>query len=238
MMVLKQEEDIVTQELDRFSQFTNQNGFVINRKKCYTMVFSRSRKYDFPPEFSIGNSDFLVEKKEATILGVVVQSNLRWDSQIQQMVGKAAKAVWTLRRMKALGVDTATLTQFWRTEGRVHLEYQAPLWHSSITVAQSRALARAQRVAMAAITGRCHPSHTSQLEELALEPLDTRRTRLCERFAVRTATKSRHTDLFSLAAGVRTSRSSTRGVYREPLCRTGSYYRSAVPYLTRLMNKR
>ena len=115
--------------------------------------------------------------------------------------------------MKALGVDTATLTQFWQTEGRVHLEYQAPFWHSSITVAQSRALARAEQVVMAAITGRWHPSHTSQLEKLSLEPLDTRRTRLCQRFGARTATKSRHTDIFSLVVGGRTSRSSTRGFY-------------------------
>ena len=73
----------------------------------------------------IGNSDFLVEIKEATILGVVVQSTLYWDSQIQQIVGKTTKAAWTLRSMKVLSVDTATLTQFWRTEGRVHLDYQA-----------------------------------------------------------------------------------------------------------------
>ena len=184
-MVLKPEEDIVQQELQRFFEFTTQNGFVINRKKCYTMVFSRSRKYDFPPEFCIGNSDFLSEKHEATILGVKLQSNLRWDSQVEQMVSKASKAVWTLRRMKSLGVDTATLTQFWRTEGRVHLEYQAPLWHSSITVAQARDLARAQRVAMAAISGQWHSSHSSQLEELSLQPLDARRTRLCKCFQKR-----------------------------------------------------
>ena len=228
-MVLKPEEDIVKQELQRFYEFTTQNGFVINRGKCYTMMFSRSMKYDFPPEFSIGDSSFLSEKKEATVLGVVLQTDLRWNSQIQHMISKASKSVWTLRRMKSLGVDTATLTQFWRTEGRVHLEYQAPLWHSSITVAQARDLARAQRVAMAAITRRWHPSHSSQLEELSLQPLDARRTQLCKRFAVRTATKSRHTDIFTLAAGGRISRSSAKGLYREPLCRTGSYYKSAVP---------
>ena len=237
MMVLKPEEDIVTQELRRFSEFSSQNGFVINKKKCYVMVFSRSRKYDFPPEFSLQQSQ-LIEKNEATILGVIVQSNLRWESQVKKMIGKAAKTVWTLRRMKSLGVDRATLTQFWRTEGRVHLEYQAPLWHSSLTMAQSRDLARAQRVAMAAITGQWHSSHTSQLQELSLEPLDKRRSLLCRRFAERTATKSRHKDIFSLAAGGRVARSSSKGLYREPLCRTASYYRSAVPYLTRLLNTR
>ena len=103
---------------------------------------------------------------------------------------------------------------------------------------QSRPLARAQQVAMAAITGRWHPSHTSQLEELSLEPLDTHRTCLCQRFAARTATKLGHTDFFSLAAEGRTSQSSTREFYREPLCRIGSYDRSADPYLTRLLNNR
>jgi hypothetical protein len=79
---------------------------------------------------------------------------------------------------------------------------------------------------MAAITGQWHPSHSKQLEELSLEPLDTRRTRLCQRWAVRTATRSRHTDIFTPAAGDRTNRSSARGLFREPLCRTVSYYRS------------
>ena len=99
------------------------------------------------------------------------------------MVSKASKAVWTLRRMKSLGVDTATLTQFWRTEGRAHLEYQAQLWHSSIKVAQARDLARAQRVTMAAITGWWHSSYSSQLEELSLQPLYAPRTRLCKQWA-------------------------------------------------------
>ena len=212
-MVLKPEQNIVQQELDRFYQFTVDNKFIVSRQKCYTMVFSRSKKYSFPPEFTIDGSELLSEKKEATILGVKVSSTLCWDSQVQHMVAKALKAVWTLRRMKNLGVDTATLIQFWRTEGRVHLEYQAPLWHSSLTVAQSRSLARAQRVAMAAITGRWHSSHSEQLAELSLEPLDTRRTRLCRRFAKRTATRSRHMDMFSLeAAGVTvTTRRAGRG---------------------------
>ena len=110
--------------------------------------------------------------------------------------------------------------------------------HSSITVAQTRDLARAQRVAMAAITGQWHSSHSSQIEELSLEPLDARRTRLCRRFAERTAAKSRHADIFTPAAGGRTNRSAARGLFREPLCRTASYYKSAVPYLTRLLNTR
>ena len=54
------------------------------------MVFSRSRSFDFPPEFSIRDSELLTEKKEATILGVKIQSSLCWDLQVEHMV-----ASWT-----------------------------------------------------------------------------------------------------------------------------------------------
>ena len=76
------------------------------------MVFTTSRKYGFPPEFTLGDSEFLEERQEATILGVRISSSLSWESQVQSMVAKATKTVWTLRRMKALGVDIPTLTQF------------------------------------------------------------------------------------------------------------------------------
>ena len=86
---------------------------------------------------------------------------------------------------------------YWKSEGHVMLEYGCPVWHSGLTVSQSHSLDQAQRVAMAAITGQWEPSHTRQLEDLGLERLSTRRTRLCEQFARRTATNSRHMDLFT-----------------------------------------
>ena len=52
------------------------------------MVFSPSRKFDFPQEPSIGDTNLLIEKKEATIPVGNIQSNLRWDSQVKIMVEK------------------------------------------------------------------------------------------------------------------------------------------------------
>ena len=191
-MKLNPSEDILQQELDKFSLFTENNKLVINRRKCFVMKFSRSRKYDFPPEFTIGGSEILEVKQEHRILGVVVQSDLRWQSQCEEMVRRATSTTWAIRRMKALGVSETSLVQFWKSEGRVHLEYACPVWHSSLTAVQSRSLDRAQRVAMAAITGRWEPSHTQQLLELGLDRLGARRDRICKRFSRRTAHKSRH----------------------------------------------
>ena len=200
------------------------------------MQFSRSRKFDFPLDFTIGNSDILAEKKTLKILGIQIQSNLKWDAQIEQMISRASKNIWVLRRMKALGVDQATLIHYWKAEGRIHLEMGCALWHSSINLQQRRALRRCQRLAMAAILGHWLPSLTQQLGELGLERLDLRRDKICGRFAMRTATKSRHRDIFTLApAGLQ--RPGKQGLkYREPRARTAAYRKSAVPYLTRLLN--
>jgi len=114
----------------------------------------------------------------------------------------------------------------------VHLEYQAPVWHSGLSAAQSRSLDRAQRLTMVGMAG-WHPSHSQQLRELGLEALPARWLRLAKRFARRTATRSRHTDLFQPVAR---SRHVTKP-YREPMSRTVAHYSSPLPFLTRLLNE-
>ena len=234
-MRLKPQENILQQQLLKFEDFTIQNKLIINSSKCFVMYFSRSKKYAFPPEFSIGNAQVLEVKKVHRILGVLVQDDLRWQSQVEEMVKRATKTTWVLRRMRALGVDQATLVAYWKAEGRVHLELACPVWHSGLTTAQSRDLDRAQRLAMAAITGRWEPSRSRQLQDLGLEQLSARRTKLCATFGKRTATDSRHMDIFTRSGAPERPGKAARS-YREPFCRTGAHYKSAVPYLTRQLN--
>ena len=233
--MLKGSENILQKELLRFQDFVTNNKLVINTRKCYVMLFSRSTKYSFPPEFSLGNSEVLEVKKEHRILGIIVQDDLRWNSQVQQMVGKATRTTWVLRRMRAMGVDQRTMVAYWKAEGRVHLELACPVWHSGLTLAQSRDLDRAQRMAMAAITNRWEPSHSRQLLELDLEPLRLRRLKLCRTFARRTAEDSRHMDMFN-RTGTRPRLGKKTKIYRENLSRTHTHYMSPLPYLTRLLN--
>ena len=70
-MILNPDEDVLKKELVKFSLFTEQNRMVINKSKCFIMTFSRSRNFDFPPEFSIQGSDFLEVKKTLKILGIL-----------------------------------------------------------------------------------------------------------------------------------------------------------------------
>ena len=139
-MKIKEDENVLQQELLKFQDFTLKNKLVINTKKCFVMLFTRSKLHAFPPEFHIGSSEILEAKDSHRILGVIVQNDLRWTKQVEHMVRKATRTTWVLRRMRALGVDQDTLVAFWKAEGRVHLELACPVWHSGLTVAQAQDL--------------------------------------------------------------------------------------------------
>ena len=236
-MVIKPEEHILQKEVDSFCKFTTDNRFLINQGKCYVMKFNRSRKYDFPLEIQLEGGSSVKVVSSLKILGIQVEETLKWNAQIKQMTERATKTIWVIRRMKSAGVSQATLVKYWVAEGRSALEMCAPLWHSSITAAQSRALARVQRVAMAAITSVWGASHTEQLALLGLQPLAERRVELCRRFARRTAENSRHRDMFQAVDNPRPERQAAkRPAYVEKWARTASYRRSPIPYLTRLLN--
>ena len=197
------------------------------------MNFNFSRKYDFPPEYTIGASNILKEVSTLKILGIEISSNLRWHAQVKRMITKASSKIWILRRMKQLGVDEVTLADYWAKEGRVHLELACPVWHSGLTVHQSADIERTQRIAVAAIRG-WQSSYEDSLRALGLPLLSERRDKLCLKFAQRTATKSRHKDLFELQTYPYNTR--RKNIYKVPFCRTKRYYKSAKPYLCRLLN--
>ena len=235
-MVLSKEENILQQEMTRFYVEAAENRFFVNYKKSFIMQFSRSRKFDFPAEFKIGDSDVLDVYSTLKILGIQVQSNLKWNAQCQQMIARASSKLWIIRRMKAFGLDQRTLVKYWTSEGRIHLEACTPLWHGSISRAQSRALEKVQRLALSTIT--CWTmEYQDQLDLLGLENLVSRRNNLSLTWARRTAGKSRHRNIFQEADNAHNTRIKHKA-YIEPKARTTAYQNSAVPFLTRLLNNK
>ena len=132
--------------------------------------------------------------------------------------------------MKLLGVGETTIANFWKAEGRVHLEAAAAVWTSGLTVRQARDLQRVEHRAVAAFT--------SRREEPALtcQPLVDRRLKLAKSFACRTVKKSRHKDMFLRLDNPRPVRGSRVREWREEPCRTRRHQQSALPHLTRLLN--
>ena len=53
------DENILQEELDRFGKEIAENNLVINSKKSLIMLCNQSKNYDFPPEFTVGQSKVL-----------------------------------------------------------------------------------------------------------------------------------------------------------------------------------
>ena len=231
-MVLDPRENLLQIELDRFNKEAVENNFVTNKKKTFVMVFNPTKSYAFSPTFKLGDSETLQVTDCHKILGLKIQSNFGWGEQITQMTKKASKTIWLLRRMKQLGIDEQTITNYWKSEGRCHLEFCAPVWSGAITVAQARDLARVQKRAVAAITGSWREEYGAACTRLGLEEdLGARRLRLCHSFAQKTATTSRHQDLFRWLYNPHNTRSGGKK-WREPPCKTRRHLQSARPFLT------
>ena len=235
-MIINPQDNILEIQLDHFHKEATENNFITNKKKTTIMVFNATRIHAFSPEFRLGTSEILQTKSTHKILGLQVQSDLKWGAQIEQMTKKASKKIWLLRRMKQLGVDDKTVINYWKSEGLCHLEFCAPVWAGGITQAQARDLTRVQRRAVAAITGSWQEDYKTACLRLGIEAdLNARRLTLCKTFALKTATKSRHQDLFTRLDNPNQTRSGGK-TWREPPCRTRRHLHMARPHLSRLLN--
>ena len=234
-MILDPQENILQDELDRFEKEVRESNLVINKKKSQVMMCNPSKKYDFPPEFSIGGSDWLEVRSSLKLLGIMVQEDLRWGEQVALMTKKASRKIWVMRRMKKLGLDEKTISGFWNAEGRVHLEAASVVWGSGLTAHLAQHLQRVEHRAVAAFSEKMEDPRIS-CQRLGLEPLDVRRQKLALKFAKRTIKKSRHDHIFTKLDNPHEKRGKVKKEWREPVCRTRRHFKSALPYLTRLLN--
>ena len=78
-------------------------------------------------------------------------------------------------------------------------------------------------------------SYEDVLQKLGLSTLKERREVLTNKFAITTANNERHKDLFVKR---HSHEFATRNMHviEEPFCKTDRYYKSAIPYMSRILN--
>jgi hypothetical protein len=62
---------LLEKQLLKVENFTIQNQMRINESKSKVMLFNKSRKFDFPPEFAFRNGENLEGVEETRLLGLV-----------------------------------------------------------------------------------------------------------------------------------------------------------------------
>ena len=113
--------------------------------------------------------------------------------------------------------------------------FGAVCFHSSLTIQQSQLLELQQRRSLAIILGSQYRNYDNARSLVNLPRLDNLRQEACLNWAIKASSNPKHTHLFPLSSSNVDTRN--RKKYAEYFCRSAKYYKSAVPSMTRALNK-
>ena len=164
----------------------------------------------------------------------MLQTNLRWDSHTEYICARAASRLWTLRRLRALGLDTRILFNVYAKEIRSILEMAVPVWHSGLTLKQSKDIEKIQRISFSIILG-LDMSYRRKCELLGTQTLAQRRMVLCSRYIQRAAKSQKFSDLLHVNS-TRYDMRPGKKKFTEFQCTSNRAFMSPLCYLTRLLN--
>lgn len=208
----------------------------LHPKKCKVMHFLTAKSHPILPKLTINDLE-LQSVSTLKILGIYIQSNLKWSEQVDHLCKKASQRLFLLRRLKNSAIPPDDLTSIFTIYIRPTLEYAAPVWHSGLTSVQSKAIERVQRRAVRIILGRDFTSYSNACSRLGLPSLSSRREDLTRAFATSLRRSDQFRSWLPPERGT-ISRRLTRSSNDLDLahCNTERYKKSAIPYMIRLLN--
>ena len=232
--VLPPERSVIYRQLQKTEQYAQVNRMKINYNKTKLMLFNPCWSIDFLPELELGGQQ-LEMVEQIKLLGVTIRSDLKWSSNTENIVKRAANKLWLLRRLKKMGANRAELVDMYTKHCRSILEYAVPVWNGAITGYECKDIERVQKMALHIILSENYLNYENALKLANLESLESRRMKLCINFAKKAEKSEKYMHWFRPRPVVNTRQS--RFKYIEPQARTERLSKSAIPYLTRLLNQ-
>ena len=151
------------------------------------------------------------------------------------MVKRAANKLWLLRRLKKMGASKDELVDMYIKHCRSILEYAVPVWNGAITRYECKDIERVQKMALHIILSENYLNYENAMKWTNLESLELRRMKLCISFAKKAEKSDKYMHWFKPRSVVNTRQPKVK--YIEPQARTERLNKSAIPYLTRVLNQ-
>jgi hypothetical protein len=136
--------------INRAIQWEKRSGATFESEKTTIIHFTRDSKRTDAAAFTIKDKT-VTPTSEARILGVVMDSKLRYKTHMANAATKGLKAAMALRRLRMLSPSTARQL-FGATVAPV-MDYASTIWMHACGQAEMAVLNRAQRMGAQAITG-------------------------------------------------------------------------------------
>ena len=225
---------ILQENLNKIEIFTLNNQMQINPQKSKVMIFNKSHKYDFPPEFHFQDGNILECLEETKLLGILLSSSLKWDSNTNAICKKAMTKIWLLRRLKLFKLEPEIILDYYIKEIRPLVEQGVPIWNSGLTKTQIRKIESVQKVAFKIILGENYLSYDVACTLLNTLPLEYRRQDLATNFAIKLFKSPRCLEFFEPVQNRNTR--NEHFLVKEIRTNTTRCYNAPHSYLARLVN--
>ena len=205
----------------------------INFKKTKMMIFNPCTSIDFLPQFTLDDHELAVVE-EMRVLGITITSDMKWATNTHNMVTKANKKLWVIRRLKKSGAKNEDLVDIYCKQVRSLLEFGVPAWHGGITTDDQIDIERIQKSACHIILGGDYTSYKNAMKKLCLDPLSARRDNLCLKFAKKAEIYDKHRNWFKLNDNtVNTRQAKTK--YKNVHSKHTRFDKSPLSFLTNLL---
>eukprot|EP00057_Strongylocentrotus_purpuratus_P007448 XP_011661922.1 PREDICTED: uncharacterized protein LOC105437248 [Strongylocentrotus purpuratus] len=222
--------------LNELENWSKDNDMKFNTTKSNAMSVNFTKRNINTPCLRL-NDEPLKTTESQKILGVHLQSNLKWDKQVGDIVSRAGKRVFMISRLRKASVPICDLVNIYSSYIRPLLEYSSPLWSPSITANQYNDIEKIQKRVCRIIMKDQYVSYDHALEHLSICRMSERHEQLLDSFARSLLESPRHRDLLPpLRSDMSSRRLRSSHLLNTPLCRTTRYYSSTIPTIVRLLN--
>ena len=141
-----------------------------------------------------------------------------------------------LTKLKYVGVSTEDLIEIYTLFIRSRAEYVSVVWHSSLTVDQTRKIENIQKTSLKIILGQDYIDYPTALEWCGLTELSVRRQNRCLAYAKTSLKYPVGQRMFPLNQQ-QDQNVRSREKFEVNFAHTEGYRHSAVPYCQRLLNE-
>ena len=189
----------------------------------------------YVPEIYINDregNELKSDSEEVKILGFIFDRSPTVEAQVKNIIGKTRRRYWVLRHLRRFGLSEQELLDVYKSVVRSVIEFSAVVYHSMLTIEQSKSLERLQMQSLKCIYG-VQYSYRKLLEITGLETLEERRIQACDNFA-RKCLDSRFSHWFprrERREGLRRGKT-----FKEEYARTNRMKNTPIYYMRRRLN--
>ena len=222
--------------LDTINNWTVENRMELNENKTKSLIFNFSKKHQFATNLELKQQRIEIVD-QAKLLGLILTSDLKWESNTNYLVKDANKRMVMLRAASKFTRNKSVLKQIYYSRIRCKLEQSAAVWSSSLSQKNIEDLERVQKSAVRIIYGRNYDSYTETLKELNIMRLSERREIICLNFAKKSLKLKIFRNMFPLNSKEHIMKTRDNNIFKIKYGKSKRYKDSAIPAMQRLLNR-